>query len=78
MSSACLRPFVQAGDVALHAELAAGDADEHLVLDDERRRGATGSLGGVAVLHRPHRLAGLRIERDQVVSAWCRKILPSP
>ena len=53
------------GDVALHAELAAGDADQHLVLDHERRRGAGLALAGIAVLRAPRDLAGLGVERDQ-------------
>ena len=52
-------------DPTANAELAAGDADEHLVLEDERRVGAGLALGRIAVLHRPDDLAGLRVERDQ-------------
>ena len=50
---------------AAHAELAAGDADEHLVLEDERRVGAGLALRRIAVLHRPDDLAGLGVERDE-------------
>ena len=53
------------GDVTLHAELAAGDPDQDLVLDHQRRRGSGRALAGIAVLDRPRHLAGLGIERDQ-------------
>ena len=56
---------VVGGDVALDTELAAGDADQHLVARHQRSRGAGLALAGVAVLHRPLDRAGLRVERDQ-------------
>ena len=48
-----------------HAELAARDADDHLVLEDHRGRRAGLALGRIAVLLRPHDVAGLGIERDE-------------
>ena len=56
---------VVGGDVTLHAKLAAGNADQNLVLDDERRGGARGALARIAVLDAPRHLPGLGIERDQ-------------
>src|SRR5262249_54464069 len=52
------------GHRAANAELAARDADDHLVLEHVRRRGSGLALAGVAVLDRPHDLAGLGIQRD--------------
>ena len=52
-------------DPSAHAELAAGDADEHLVLDHHRRIGAGLAFRRIAVLHRPDDRAGLRVERDE-------------
>src|SRR6185369_10317662 len=52
-------------DVALHAKLAAGNADQDLVLDDQRRGGARGALARISVLGAPRHLPGLGIERDQ-------------
>ncbi len=52
------------GHRAADAELAARNADDDLVLVHVRRRCAGLALGGIAVLHRPHHLAGLRVERD--------------
>ncbi len=49
----------------LDAELAAGDADQHLVLDDHGRRRAGLALAGIAILGGPCNLTGLGIERDQ-------------
>ena len=51
--------------MALHAELAAGNADQHLVLHHQRRGCAGGALRGVGVLHRPGDLAGRRVQRHQ-------------
>ena len=50
---------------AANAELAAGHADIHLVLEHVRRVGAGLALGGIAVLHRPDDRAGLGVERDE-------------
>ena len=51
---------------AADRELAAGDADDDLVLDDERRAGA--GVAGLVIghLHVPDHLAGLHIERHEV------------
>src|SRR6185503_7921815 len=46
-------------DVALHAKLAAGNADQDLVLDDERRGGARGALARISILDAPRHLPGL-------------------
>ena len=56
---------VEGGHVAANAELAARDADEHLVLDHVRGVGAGRGHLGIAVGHRPNFLAGLRVERDK-------------
>jgi hypothetical protein len=52
-------------DVALHAKLTAGNADQDLVLDDERRGGARTAFARIAILDAPRHLPGLGIERDQ-------------
>ena len=52
-------------DMAAHAVLAAGDADQHLVAEHHRRHGRGLALGGIAVLHLPQLVAGLGVERDQ-------------
>ena len=52
-------------DPAAHAELAAGYADKHLVLEHERRVGAGLALRRIAVLHRPDDGAGLGVEGDE-------------
>ena len=49
--------------MAAHAELAAGDADDHLVLHRQHGRGVGLALGRVAVDRRPLHLAGHRVER---------------
>ena len=51
--------------MAAHAEFAAGDADENLVLDDERRRCPRRAFLRIGVPHRPDRRARRRIERDE-------------
>ena len=54
------------GDPAAHAILAAGNADDNLVLDDDRgvRAGFTlAAIGHFAILYRPDELAGLGVER---------------
>ncbi len=56
---------VEGGHVAANAELAARDADEHLVLDYVRGVGAGRGHLGIAVGHRPNFLTGLRVERDK-------------
>ncbi len=56
------RLHVIGGDMAAHAELAARDADEELVLDRQHGRGVGLALGRVAVLHGPFHLAALRVE----------------
>ena len=48
-----------------HAEFAAGDADEHFVLEDHGRGCAGLALRGIAVLHRPDDRAALRVQRDE-------------
>ena len=55
---------VVGGDVAAHAVLAAGDADQHLVAEHHRRHRRRLALGGIAVLHLPHLAPGLGVERD--------------
>ena len=60
---------------AAHAELAAGDADEDLVLDDHRVGGQRLALAGVAVLDLPHLFAGLGVERHQRVVGLCEEDL---
>src|SRR6202034_1851849 len=44
---------VVGGHAALDAELAAGRSDQHLILDDHRRRGARLALAGIAVRDAP-------------------------
>ena len=56
---------VVGADPAANAEFAAGNADQNLVLVDERRVGAGLALAGFAIHHRPDFRAGLGIERDQ-------------
>ena len=56
---------VVCGDVTLHAEFTAGNADQDLVLDDQRSGGAGATLGRVAILHRPRDLSGFRVKRNQ-------------
>ena len=51
--------------MALHAELAARDADDDLVLDRQNRRGVGLALLRVAVHDRPVDLAGLGVERHE-------------
>src|SRR6218665_3595287 len=62
---------VECLEEAAHAELAAGRADQHLALDDQRRRGDVGAvLFPVAALGAPQQLAGLGVERaDHAVDA---------
>ena len=56
---------VVSGDVAAHAHLGAAVADQHLAGVDPRRAGDRVVLRIVDRQHRPHRLAALRVERDQ-------------
>ena len=51
--------------MAVDAELAAGDTDQHLVLDHRRCRGARLAFRRIAVLCLPDHLPVLGIERDQ-------------
>ena len=51
--------------MALHAELAARNADENLVLDHHGRRRAGLAFRRIAVLHLPDDLAVLGVERDE-------------
>src|SRR6185503_19236515 len=53
-------------DEAADAVLAAGDADNHLVLDDERRDGGRVPLREVFERRVPDDRAGLHVERQQV------------
>src|SRR5205807_10027448 len=55
------------GDVTAHAELAAGAADDDLAVDDERHQGHVLALPVVLHLGIPHHLAGLGVERDDMV-----------
>src|SRR5206468_1972591 len=52
-------------DEAAHAPFAAADAGDHLVLEHVRRVGVDGAELRVAVLHAPHHLAGLGVQRDE-------------
>ena len=64
---------VERRDVAAHAELAAGVADEHVVLDDDRRGGERLAAVDVADLGPPRFLAGLGIDGDHGARrAGCR------
>src|SRR5207245_538450 len=56
---------VVGGDMGLNTELAAADADEHLVLDDERGARSGFALLRIAILDAPHLLASLRIKRHE-------------
>jgi hypothetical protein len=58
---------VQRRQPAAHAHLAAGVADQDLVLDDERRHGDGLTLVQIAELRHPLFLACRRIERDRAV-----------
>ena len=49
----------------LDAKLTAGNPDQDLVLDHDRRRGSGRTLAGIAVLDAPCDVAGLGIERNQ-------------
>jgi hypothetical protein len=53
------------GDIATHAHFAAAVADDDFPGDDARCTGDGVTLGGIRGLHRPGRLAGRAIERDQ-------------
>ena len=53
-------------DEATYAVLAAADARDHLVFDDQRRVGIRLAIRGVAIDRRPHHRAGLCIERDEL------------
>ena len=57
---------VVGGDVTTHAELAAGNAGDHLVLEDVRGVGVGLTLLRIAVLDLPQLLAGPGVERDEV------------
>ncbi len=52
--------------MALHAEFAAGNTDQNLVLDHQRSGRPGRALAGIAVLRGPGDLAGLGVERDKV------------
>ena len=54
-------------DIAAHAELAAGTADDHLAVDDQRHQRQILPLLVVLNLGVPDHFAGLGIERDQMV-----------
>ncbi len=60
------RARIEGRDEAADAVLAAAEADEHLVLDDERRHRDRVAKLGIAHRHVPERAAGRGIERDQV------------
>ncbi len=55
------------GDVTAHAEFTAGAADDDLALDDQRHQGHVLALLVVLHLGVPHHLAGLGVERDDMV-----------
>ena len=55
------------GDIAAHAELAAGAADDDLAVDDQRHQGHVLALLVVLHLGVPHHLAGLGVKRDDMV-----------
>jgi hypothetical protein len=52
-------------DIAAHAHFAAAVADDHFAGDDARCAGDGVAFGWIGGLHRPRRLAGHAIERDQ-------------
>src|SRR6185312_9216292 len=52
--------------IAAHAVLGAALADQHLAVGDARRAGDRVRLGRIGHLHGPDRLAGRRVQRDQL------------
>ncbi len=58
---------IERGDVAAHAELTTGAADDDLALDNQRHQGHILTLPVVLHLGVPQDLAGLGVERDNVV-----------
>ena len=54
-------------DIAAHAEFTAGTADDHLAVDDQRHQRQVLTLLVVLNLGVPQHLAGLGVERDDVI-----------
>src|SRR5690349_25030399 len=58
---------IERDDVAAHAELAAGAADDHLTVDDQRHQRQILAFLVVLDLLVPHHLPALGVERDDVI-----------